>query len=345
MDTLIACPTHAISLSLNSNLIMKAKFIRTLLVMSALTAVGHSQTINWGSAAFSQLQNSTGSQLTNPPYVFQLGSFASGFVPTELNTASWQANWKTFDQANYTYTSSYGYFTSSASMTDQGYSTSAFATSSYNFSNQTAYLWARDTTGDGFNEAGEFVLTRAASWTFPTAVTGCCDSVLPVEWAVSDVISNNTCLDTSVPLLTTNTATNSGVTYRSGSVFEWDLYSNTTAGRGTNFDGVDVIGDLTVNDGAIIKIVIHDAVNFTGEFWDSTQTWANLFQVSADSTATFNWTQAVQVFLPGSCTPYDVSNQGQFSMSGSSLIWSPVPEPTGVVVGLLLAAGLLRRRR
>jgi hypothetical protein len=36
---------------------------------------------------------------------------------------------------------------------------------------------------------------------------------------------------------------------------------------------------------------------------------------------------------------------GSFSFTGSTLTWTAVPEPTSALAGLLIAAGLLRRRR
>jgi uncharacterized protein (TIGR03382 family) len=36
---------------------------------------------------------------------------------------------------------------------------------------------------------------------------------------------------------------------------------------------------------------------------------------------------------------------GSFSISGSTLTWTAVPEPTSALAGLLITAGLLRRRR
>ena len=39
------------------------------------------------------------------------------------------------------------------------------------------------------------------------------------------------------------------------------------------------------------------------------------------------------------------AGQGAFTMSGSSLTWTAVPEPSGALAGLLVAAGLLRPRR
>jgi MYXO-CTERM domain-containing protein len=47
-------------------------------------------------------------------------------------------------------------------------------------------------------------------------------------------------------------------------------------------------------------------------------------------------------------TSDDVSQYGSFTISGESLVYSSfsaVPEPTNAVVGLLVGAGLLRRRR
>jgi uncharacterized protein (TIGR03382 family) len=41
-----------------------------------------------------------------------------------------------------------------------------------------------------------------------------------------------------------------------------------------------------------------------------------------------------------------VAGRGSFSFNGSTdLTWSAVPEPSSALVGLLVSAGLLRRRR
>jgi hypothetical protein len=45
-------------------------------------------------------------------------------------------------------------------------------------------------------------------------------------------------------------------------------------------------------------------------------------------------------------TPVDVSSYGSFSISETTLSWTPIPEPTTLgLIGVLLAAGVLRRRR
>ena len=40
-----------------------------------------------------------------------------------------------------------------------------------------------------------------------------------------------------------------------------------------------------------------------------------------------------------------VTGQGQFSFTSNTLNWTAVPEPTSALAGLLITAGLLRRRR
>jgi uncharacterized protein (TIGR03382 family) len=39
------------------------------------------------------------------------------------------------------------------------------------------------------------------------------------------------------------------------------------------------------------------------------------------------------------------TTQGSFSITGSTLTWTAVPEPTSALAGLLITAGLRRRRR
>jgi hypothetical protein len=39
------------------------------------------------------------------------------------------------------------------------------------------------------------------------------------------------------------------------------------------------------------------------------------------------------------------TGQGYFGFTGTTLSWTAVPEPTSALAGILLSAGLLRRRR
>lgn len=121
----------------------------------------------------------------------------------------------------------------------------------------------------------------------------------------------------------------------SGSIFEWDLSAESTT---TNFDKVTVGGTLT---GSGEFRVVTDLA-FNTAFWEGTQTWDTIF----DGTSLTGWASAV------SATVYDtagnlrsVSGFGSFTISGTALTWTAIPEPTSALAGLLLASGLLRRRR
>jgi fibronectin-binding autotransporter adhesin len=152
----------------------------------------------------------------------------------------------------------------------------------------------------------------------------------------------------------------SDLLYNAESIFEWDLASNkdslsgnggTTAVRGTDFDAVNVGGNLGIAAAAIFKIVL--GVNFSPEdaFWKQREVWA-VFDVTGTKTSNFD---TFQVFDPSNLTtPLNVSAAGHFSFAyntdslgadSGNLIWSAVPEPTSALAGLLLGASLLRRRR
>jgi len=135
--------------------------------------------------------------------------------------------------------------------------------------------------------------------------------------------------------------------YASGSVFQWDLFSDSDSSnaRGTAYTGVNVVGNLTVDPNAIFKIVLHDGADFTKEFWKTQHTWTDIMAATGITTRTWNTSQIAVYSSSDCCNPLDVGTYGRFSYSGGSLTYSPVPEPTGAIVGLLLAAGLLRRRR
>ncbi len=141
---------------------------------------------------------------------------------------------------------------------------------------------------------------------------------------------------------------NANLTYNDASIFSWDL--NTAAsGRGTAYDGVNVAGSLAGSAGGaneVFKIVLGAGESFADPFWSTEQNWSDIFR-NGSNTANVTWTSLFTAFdysavggAPNALT------QGSFSFtSGNTLTWSPVPEPSSVLAGLLLVSGLIRRNR
>ncbi|MCX6868809.1 MAG: autotransporter-associated beta strand repeat-containing protein [Verrucomicrobia bacterium] len=143
-------------------------------------------------------------------------------------------------------------------------------------------------------------------------------------------------------------AFSSNLTYASGSIFEWDMAATPdSTGRGTNYDAVNVAGSMNSGSGAIFRVVLNGSQNFSETFWNTAHTWTDIF--TADGTnPVSNWTNiftSVQYYNSTTGALATPSTQGYFTMGGSTLSWTAVPEPSTALAGLLLAAGLLRRRR
>ena len=140
-----------------------------------------------------------------------------------------------------------------------------------------------------------------------------------------------------------------------GSIFEWELAATpkeTPAGvggggvRGTDYDAVNVAGTLG-GSGGIFRVVLNGSQNFSESFWDSTRTWTDIFK-TADGGSVVNFASFFSSVEYWNSTTGNIgtpTGQGSFSISGSSLTWTAVPEPTTALAGLLLGSGLLRRRR
>ena len=147
---------------------------------------------------------------------------------------------------------------------------------------------------------------------------------------------------------------NGNLIYSTGSMLNWELATNSVGTRGTDFDGIDVIGAgvLTINTGVISNLIFNgagSAVDFTNSFWNSSHSWLVYDDVNAASLA--------------SGTVFDTINVSQDSLSNTlgtgTFSWqqlandvylnftvTPVPEPTGLITGLLcLTAASARRRR
>lgn len=153
------------------------------ILMLAVTSI-QAQTLNWGNEVFGDLSDSEGNTLDDT-FLFELGSFTTGFTPTSENTGNWLANWLVFDQASYN--KDIEYFTSTVYVQD-GVTSSSPAASTMSFAGLSAYIWIRN---DDDPVAGtEWLLTRADNWTFPLVGGDCCNTDV-IEWSVSDLDSGD----------------------------------------------------------------------------------------------------------------------------------------------------------
>jgi hypothetical protein len=131
-------------------------------------------------------------------------------------------------------------------------------------------------------------------------------------------------------------------TFANTSIFSWDINA-----AGTAYDMV-VTSAVTDGDTAgntVFRIVASDAL-VAANFWNTNQTWTDIF--TTDGTAAIsNWANVFgsTVSLVNSSFNPITTTAGSFSLSGSTLSWAAIPEPTSALAGLLLGAGLLRRRR
>ncbi len=144
---------------------------------------------------------------------------------------------------------------------------------------------------------------------------------------------------------------NSTLTYNTGSIFEWQLASSAQNTRGTGYDAVNVTGGTISGSGAVFKVVLGGSSSFSETFWNSNQTWSDIFKTSLDGSGSS--ISIASTFASGNVQWYAgstnmtslTSSEGYFTTSGTNLNWTAVPEPSSALAGLLLCAGLLRRRR
>ena len=144
----------------------------------------------------------------------------------------------------------------------------------------------------------------------------------------------------------------SDLSYEATAQFNWELISNADNVRGTDFDGVNVGGNLSITDGAKINLVLNStgsSTDFADSFWTSDQSWL-VFDLTGAGSTTGN-------FTVGTISLDSVGNSylsyGSFSTSVVSsdvyLNWTAVPEPSTYALLALGAAAIggysLRRRR
>ena len=304
---------------------MKAHLLRSLVVTAALAAAAHAQTINWGSEVYSTLLGSNGAAMAQDGYTFELGTFSTGFTPADSNILEWQSNWTRAGEA--AYRAENGYFTGSLVLT----------TSTLDL--KQAYLWIHNSFDSA---AQDWLLVTDSNWVFPAYDPSCCSAGLPLEWSVSDVDTEAT------PLWGANTATSgSGAATADSvtptlqshlSIFAWTIDDDNPTGYNTlpnqNLTGED----------AVFKVVLPEGDSYTEAFWDIDREWTDIFNVAsgADLADIFSGGYTGSGGIPPGGL---VDGQGYFTLNGNTLSWTAIPEPTGAVVGLLLAVSALRRRR
>ena len=132
--------------------------------------------------------------------------------------------------------------------------------------------------------------------------------------------------------------------YGGTSVFEWSLNEASVT---TGFDQVTVSGALGTAAGAFRVLTDLD---FSTSFWQQDRDWETIFNV-AGSVSGWAANTSVAVYTTANVLRNNISNYGSFTISGSKLSWkhnpdyNPIPEPTTALACLLLAAGILRRKR
>lgn len=136
--------------------------------------------------------------------------------------------------------------------------------------------------------------------------------------------------------------------FSTGSMFEWELdtaQSNPEINRGIAYDGVNTTS--VSGSGAIFKIMLTGTQDFTDGFWSQTRVWTDIFKSADGTTALSDW---ASVFSGGLQYAYNgqsaaPTSSGSFVVSGNTLTWTAVPEPSNLLAGLLAASAMLRRRR
>jgi fibronectin-binding autotransporter adhesin len=148
-------------------------------------------------------------------------------------------------------------------------------------------------------------------------------------------------------------------TFGEGSLFEWNMSATAPASDPGVVANSGSYGQLSATgaiggSNAVFNIVLGASNAFSDAFWNSNKSWTNIFTgagAPANLTTIFSsirgtdltWDSVNNWAYNGTITPG--GDGGYFTASGNSLTWTAVPEPSSALAGLLIAAGLLRRRR
>ena len=143
--------------------------------------------------------------------------------------------------------------------------------------------------------------------------------------------------------------------YTVGSNVVWELIDNTVLDRGTDYDGVDVSGDLTFTGSTTITLdfaLLGSMVDWTNEFWNNDYTGTDgwkIFDVGGEITGFENLTLAGSTIdKDGTSLTSERSGASFYLFEGADgvyLNYAAVPEPSVALLGGLGLLALLLRRR
>jgi len=154
-------------------------------------------------------------------------------------------------------------------------------------------------------------------------------------------------------------AFDSNLTYTGGSNVIWELIDNTIAGRGTNYDGINVSGGtLSIGTGVTSSLVFNttgSSVSWADGFWASDRSWLVFANTNSptifDSTGVFDTIDLSTDSLGATLASVRTNASFAWNQQGNDvyLTYTAVPEPSTYALLMLAAAGLAahtwRRRR
>lgn len=158
----------------------------------------------------------------------------------------------------------------------------------------------------------------------------------------------------------------SGLTYSGGAtVVEWELAANATSVRGTDFDGINVIGDLNIAAPTSLELIFNDpdsvldSVDWTDAFWATSKTgtagWL-IYDVGGTTTGFGNLAIAVENWadsngalfvdeLAGSSFGLFLDGDDIYLNFNAASVGDVIPEPSTLLLGCFGMLGLFLRRR
>ena len=141
--------------------------------------------------------------------------------------------------------------------------------------------------------------------------------------------------------------------FASSAIFEWDLNA-ATLDPGADASNTGTYGQVSAAGAAtgtaVFTVMLLGGTNgYADPFWNSNKNWTNVFAASGLANlntlfTTFSGT-GLTATGSGATAIATATGEGYFAFSGTELKWTAVPEPTSALAGLLIGAGLLRRRR